>query len=206
MDELLEAIHSQLRIHHVQGMEYRIGFVKAEERLPPTIPLIVSEVAHHIRAALDSLVYDLAVEGRKASGQTYADPTGTQFPIESDPKTFEGRVTGRIGKQRCARHLAWVQPEWVNYIRSVQPFKGCLWTALLQQVSNQDKHRFLSEFSLHLEMKFASPVEGQDEIEVDQTLVVFLRPYLLPVPEVLHALHQEASAFVQRIEVEATTA
>lgn len=167
-----------------------------------TIPLLVGEAIYEIRSALDGLVYQLAVAGRHASGKKYRDPTGTQFPIEDNAKMFEGRVTGKLGSKHCAQYLAWVQPEFVQEIRAVQPFAGCQWTRLLRDISNQDKHRFLSEFSTKLEIEFRPPAEGQEKVNMDLSIEVFLRPDLIPLIPALQMIHEGACAFVGRFEIE----
>lgn len=104
----------------------------------------IGEAVYNLRSALDYLVYASAVVGN--GGRVVK---GTQFPIEDDMGVFEGRITGTNPKtgQKVARHLHHVPKNAVIRIRQLQPGWNppCEWTALLRELSNPDKHRFLTE-------------------------------------------------------------
>jgi len=96
--------------------------------IPPILSLIVSDCIHNLRAALDYLVYELAILD---SG---AIQDGTQFPIEDDPKVFD---------VRRRKHLRGLCDDHVGAVEGLQPYKGVEWTKTLRAVSNPDKHRHL---------------------------------------------------------------
>lgn len=99
-------------------------------RLPATkLAIEAGEIVHHLRTALDYLVYNLAWLD---SGEPQPR---TQFPIEDSPKSF-------WQSQRRSR-LRGVSDVHVNMIASFQPFSGCEWIGQLRQFSNADKHRLV---------------------------------------------------------------
>jgi hypothetical protein len=88
--------------------------------------VLVAEIVHNLRAALDYLVYVLA-ESDAGTPQS-----GTQFLIEDSAQGFTGR---------SPRLLVGVSDEHVAIIRQFQPFKGCEWTGILRELDNASKHR-----------------------------------------------------------------
>lgn len=171
------------------------------------IPILVGEIAYNVRSALDSLVYDLAVLGKKAatasSRKKWKDPIGTQFPIEDNPQVFDARVTGTLNGKSVAKYLDWVPKGAVDAIRALQPFAGCEWTAILREISNQDKHRFLSELRIKLEGEIPVPEIGEEQVGVDGlALGLYLHPRLVPLFETVQLIQREAEAFVALFEVE----
>jgi hypothetical protein len=94
----------------------------------PDLSILVGEIAHNLRSALDYLIYELA---RLDSGQTQSR---TQFPIESTPQGFNGRRN---------TFLKGISASHTMEIEALQPYKGCGWTKTLAEISNQDKHREL---------------------------------------------------------------
>lgn len=95
------------------------------------ISILVGEVIHNLRSALDYLVYALAwADSRKFQEKT-------QFPIDDSPRVFkqrkEGKRSGLTGLNRS--HIA--------EIERLQPYKRCDWTKRLRDLSNHDKHREL---------------------------------------------------------------
>jgi hypothetical protein len=82
-----------------------------------------------LRAALDYLVYELAILD---SGQII---DGTQFPIDDAKKGFDWRVKNGRLRGLTAPHIA--------AIERLQPYEGCDWTQRLRDLSNPDKHRRL---------------------------------------------------------------
>jgi hypothetical protein len=111
----------------------RMGEIKVNRTRMVLIPLqlsiLVGEVCYNLRAALDYLVYELAILD---SGSAV---DGTQFPIEDKPKGFAWRQKGSW--------LNGINPAHVAAIEALQPYRGCDWTRKLRELSNPDKHRRL---------------------------------------------------------------
>ena len=103
---------------------------KTRRPLSPNISIIVGEIIYNLRAALDYLIYELAILN---SGQ---EQDGTQFPIDSDRSRFRGRRT---------TYLKGVSDAHVAEIKKLQPCYGCKWTKTLASLSNPDKHRKLTD-------------------------------------------------------------
>lgn len=95
---------------------------------PAQIGVIAGEVIYNLRAALDYLVYQLAILD---SGK---EVNGTQFPIEAKPQGF---------KARRKTYLRGVNESHIAAIEALQPYNGADWTRVLRQLSNFDKHRAL---------------------------------------------------------------
>ena len=95
--------------------------------------VLVGEIVHNLRAALDYLVYVIA-ESDAGSPQS-----GTQFLIEDSPQGFTGR---------SPRLLKGVSEEHVAVIRQFQPFKGCDWSGPLRDFDNASKHREILSVSV----------------------------------------------------------
>lgn len=97
------------------------------------------EVIYNLRAALDYTVYGLAWLNNERKAVS-----GTQFPIDDDPETFNLRRRGgrrSSDNQRVAAYLRKVPGHYIAAIKSYQPFEGCDWTGVLRDLSNTDKHR-----------------------------------------------------------------
>jgi hypothetical protein len=104
--------------------------------IPSILNILVRETIYNLRAALDYLVYELALLD---SGQPQE---GTQFPIED---TLEGwQVCIRGGKRGKGCYLRGLSGKHKERIQTLQPCFGCEWTRLLRDVSNPDKHRTLT--------------------------------------------------------------
>jgi hypothetical protein len=102
----------------------------------------VGEAVYNLRSALDYLVYSLAsVNAGRAI-------RGTQFPIETNIGVFQGRYLGRNPHtgDRVAPWLHHVPEAAVMKIAELQPCwdPPCEWTKRLRDLSNPDKHRFLT--------------------------------------------------------------
>jgi hypothetical protein len=111
-------------------------FLELPPALKPEDDLRVrlGECVYNLRAGLDYIVH--VVSG--------GDPN-SQFPLESSPQGFRGRITGRNPKtgRLMKPFLRNVQPHHRRLIRNVQPYKHVGWTRRLRDVSNKDKHREL---------------------------------------------------------------
>ncbi len=95
----------------------------------PGFGILVGEVAYNLRAALDYLIYELAILD---SGNIV---NGTQFPIEDKPKGFASR--------QKRGWLGGLNPAHIAAVESLQPYRGHNWTRALRDISNPDKHRNL---------------------------------------------------------------
>jgi len=103
---------------------------------PPLIyGVLVGEVCYNLRAALDYLVYELAIND---SGQLQE---GTQFPIEDSPDDFAVRHNLRAGR-RC--YLRGLNSTHIAAIERLQPYAGTYWPETLRNISNPDKHKTLT--------------------------------------------------------------
>jgi hypothetical protein len=117
--------------------EYRL--VGGYPPIPPLLPVVVSDIIHNLRAALDYIVYELAI---KDSGSIQ---DGTQFLIEdvkSDPSNPRRGFDAR--NKQCLKGL---NAAHVSAIERLQPYNGVKWTETLREISNPDKHRHLSVLS-----------------------------------------------------------
>lgn len=103
-------------------------YTRHESPIPPIIPILVGEIVYHLRAALDYLVYELAILD---SGSV---KDRTQFPIEDAPAGFQGRLKSYLNGINAAH---------ATTIEGLQPYNGVKWTKTLRTISNPDKHRHL---------------------------------------------------------------
>jgi hypothetical protein len=104
--------------------------------MPPTLGLIISDCVHNLRAALDNLVYDLAIA---YLGSPPPEPVAKhlEFPIFGPKPMSSDARKKRIGS---------IAPDAQTCIEGLQPHRrgsdyasDPLWT--LHQLSNIDKHR-----------------------------------------------------------------
>lgn len=122
-------------VGHFEPEERDYVFRVASEPPPFEWGLIVGEVVHNLRSALDQMLWQLVL----VRGGT---PTNrTMFPIYKDPAKF---------KRKAHRLTAGVLTEDRAFIKSVQPFEeGRNWAMIfhplnvLGHLNNVDKHRFL---------------------------------------------------------------
>lgn len=129
------------------------------------LALLTSEVLHHLRSAVDYLVYNVAWAD---SGQRQDQ---TQFPVCGMKSDFDGK-----GVQNRMRGLTAVHKSWIE---AVQPFDGVKWTSQLATLSNTDKHRFVLETApslrFRVDLHAASPDPDDPtmaNLPVDQTRLV----------------------------------
>lgn len=124
-------------------------------RMPETMSTIVirigvllGDVAHNLRSALDHLAFQLAL--RNNDGHlTAAQERRVQFPIEDEPAAFERRCAG----PRAAGWIADVHPDDQAILKRFQVFNridGYLREpyihplGALRDLSNHDKHRLVT--------------------------------------------------------------
>jgi hypothetical protein len=110
--------------------EHRELLLDLVGKVTPEARRLVSEYALHARAALDYIVYDLALHN------IGAEPKRTQFPICKSPQDFPRRFDG----QGC-RALEHLTSEQVALVERFQPYRGFPLLQVLHSLSNQDKHR-----------------------------------------------------------------
>jgi hypothetical protein len=153
----------------------RPGAIKATFRVIKDLPdeweLDVSEIGHHLRAALDNLVYQLVIDNGHDP-----DTSRTQFPIFADERTY----CVRQGKRPAHREamLENVAKRNKILIDQFQPYQAGprqarrhpLW--LLKLISDRDKHK-----TTHA----ALAIVGEPHVEltsplVDQTVRVAFPP------------------------------
>jgi hypothetical protein len=143
--EHLEALHSQLpafldRKPHRFSAEldperrrYSMRVTILEDP-PLEWSIIVGDIAHNLRSALDHLAWQLVIaSGNKPSG-------GTQFPI------FSTEPVSRNQRESWNRMVKGMRDDILLLIKDVQPYKAGDKAnehslAALQSLSNEDKHR-----------------------------------------------------------------
>lgn len=97
--------------------------------IPMAFPILVGEIAQHLRAILDYIVYRLAILD---SG---VEQPFTQFPVHDRPEDFQ-----RSRKSR----LKGINDTHAAAIEKLQPYNGHDWTKRLVTISNRDKHMDLT--------------------------------------------------------------
>lgn len=111
-------------------------------RLPdppsPRLAALAGEVIYHLRSALDFAVYAAAIVDSGTQQEH------TQFPIVSSEPDWNAQAAYRLrGIAHCRREV----------VRSLQPFAGHAWPAVLRDLSNPDKHRHLTVVAAEAEHK-----------------------------------------------------
>jgi hypothetical protein len=101
----------------------------------PEARRLVSEYALHARAALDYIVFDLALHN------TEAEPNGTQFPIAKRPEDFPWKLDKATGVRHGIGPLEHLKPQEVALVERFQPHDGFPMLQVLHGLSNRDKHR-----------------------------------------------------------------
>jgi len=136
----------------------------------PRLAALAGEVVYHLRSALDFAVYAAVLAD---SGTPQQD---TQFPIVSDERDWGAQAT---------RRLRGIAPWRREIVRTLQPFNGEAWAAMLRDLSNPDKHRHLTVVAAEAEHKLTvkRTVEGF-ESAFEPTVVLTLEDG----PELLAAL------------------
>jgi hypothetical protein len=102
--------------------------------------VVVGDLLHDVRSALDHAAYQLVASGRAATEETLRE---SQFPICDSKSTFDDAVP---------RRLAGVDRELLAVVEDAQPFQyhDVLNSPLhhLRELSNRDKHRLVTPLVL----------------------------------------------------------
>jgi len=177
--------------------------------VPQRVSILVGEICYNLRAAMDYLVYELALLD---SGRIQEF---TKFPI-CDRKEIFDRQSGRDLKGLNSRHKA--------LIEALQPYNGNDWTRRLREISNPDKHRTLTasgymgraavgsatdkiDFPSH-KISTEHGTEGPNGLEVKVPLVTAVTVLIsvenrsIPVVEALEVLQSEVSSTLDAFKPE----
>lgn len=160
--------------------------------VPHDLSLAVGDAIYNLRAALDYLVYELAILDSKAIQE------GTQFPIEG-VKAGKSAGGNPIGFDAIVgRYLKGVSQTHRDMIENLQPYKGVDWSKDLKDISNPDKHRRLTR--IHTGDEIVVWVQGPhgrgkrlpngDTVQVDaqQTILIELPDRKLHVTGTLYTI------------------
>ena len=155
----LKALDRSIRVFtesepYVAGLAYdskeRCYLVRIREvrPIPKRWALVVGDILHNFRAALDSLTYALA----KKSGSPLSDSAlrRLQFPIGEEPGAFFGTpaTTGRKAKPGQIDRIAPLSAASQAAIERLQPYHGRVKgfrpaLLVLNDLANIDKHRHI---------------------------------------------------------------
>jgi hypothetical protein len=131
LEEEANALRKNFRIH--LDINSSIPDIFCPEKpcllIPVSFPILIGEIAHHLRASLDYLVHRLAILD-SGSVQDH-----TQFPLDKYQKRFTGKKPHVLLKGINITHTA--------AIERLQPYNGVNWTRNLADISNRDKHNDL---------------------------------------------------------------
>lgn len=181
----------------VHGHTVTATWVPAPE---PSFGVVVGDVVHSLRSALDNLVYRVAWLD---SGEPQER---TQFPIADTPEEFARRRNAWLRGVSDA-HIAWLE--------EYQPYAGAGWAAMLRDLSNIDKHRaiVLAAYTGNARISVGGTEEHVRELggvtrEHDPGAVYFpaelavVFEFGLPVVESLREIAGEVRAVVDRFAAE----
>lgn len=154
--KLLDDLDDRIRIAKLPNGDLNIGLAKAPEP-HLEIPILIGEIVYNVRSALDSLVYDLAVFGKRA-------------PTRASGKTLREHSSPSRTPRKCSR---------------------------LGSPGRSAKEAWRSTSS-----GFRSRQGGQQKVDMELSLGIYLRPWKVPLPETLQEIHREASAFIEEFGVE----
>lgn len=117
-------------------------YAEVVEPPPPMLSVIVGDVLHNLRSALDHLAWELV---KRAGGKPGRH---TSFPICDTEGWWLKEVVHRRRSDDRRSPLAGIPPDsaiW-RFIQAVQPYKGAVYAnslTALRVLSNADKHRQL---------------------------------------------------------------
>lgn len=115
-------------------MEVVLEGIRADFKFGPSVPIplnysvLIGETIYNLRAALDYLIYELAILDSGIVQER------TQFPIYETINGFRGRPKTCLGG---------ISEPHTAAIELLQPYNGIDWTKRLQSISNPDKHKYL---------------------------------------------------------------
>lgn len=115
--------------------------VHIRQTIPPTITLLIGDVVHNLRSALDHLVYALAT----LKGPPHR---GTAFPVCTKREKFFERTKGsrQFSPSSGMNKITGLRPLAQTFIERCQPYHGGNGSGLLislNALENTDKHRTL---------------------------------------------------------------
>jgi len=110
---------------------YHVVYAIVEHEPPLRFGVVVGDIVHNARSALDHLVWQLVILNGGRPGRDHS------FPIADHPNDFSAQA---------AKRLDGVAPRHRAIIESVQPYQGSngpenTYLALLSRLSNVDKHQ-----------------------------------------------------------------
>lgn len=146
--------------------DWKAVVIRIDPPPDPKLGIIVSEAVHHLRAALDNLVWQLVLVNDR-------EPTpDNQFPIYTNPAKPPS-------KARLNTLLGGIHEEHRAFIEELQPYKGRhihrvprLALATLVELSNIDKHRYLQPA-----FGMAHQTEKPEFIPDDPSTVIYIEHF-----------------------------
>lgn len=142
------------------------GFIDNIPQPPPyRFGLIIGDIVHNLRSALDHLAWELANLTSPNRGNDWV----TQFPITLSPDEFATRGVARL-KFIAPEHRGLIEQEQ-PYITSGSSPEGHP-LAWLQDLSNRDKHKGIHPVSVSLDAYYAHPIPVRDADISDRTTYV----------------------------------
>ena len=118
------------------------------DQLPPQWSVVVGEVIHDLRSALDQLVCALALLSDRARGETFCEDEKTSFPILLYGPRSRSRPRSSSRPKWSSQRLRYLRRSLRTRIQGLQPYKrrdlgpkSPLW--LLSEMNNADKHRYI---------------------------------------------------------------
>jgi hypothetical protein len=161
-----------------EGTEFRVALNPDwDERKTLRWGVIVGEIIHDLRSALDHMVWELVA----ANGGT--PDRCTSFPICS-VEPVNGFRSFALANPQSKRHgpLVGLTPDHVSFVESCQPYHGgnCKRLELINALWNTDKHRHL----------IAAPVLiGDPTFDVVGGVIEDREPYIKPDEDPSLVLH-----------------
>jgi len=160
------------------------------------LQVILGEFVYNLRTALNYVTVALAEH------DSPNQPVGgkVQFPTAEMPDLF--------ARQRTS-YLKGVSDEHRAIIESLQPYRGCDWTKLLQRLSNRDKHVALVRLN-HQIVSFTTEHEA-DEPPAEDTEEVYRYRYReceitfrdgTPIIETLQNLQTQVANFLEQLNAQ----
>ncbi len=131
---------------------------------PPQWSLIIGDIAHNLRSALDHLAWQLAIRSSPTRNpENEWDARQISWPIYCDPLKYRGKRKDRVWrKDGLVSPFDQMVENCQPYKRWANPKEDPLW--LLHELSNLDKHRELHATLIDLRELPAAPFR---EVSVD---------------------------------------